>query len=153
MRDKTAEAIDKLTPTGFEHPAMTIDQMAALRAAKYSYEQIAQAAGISKQAVWAKLNRMDNEVEDAEQFKGHESKILNVLRMRIINHLTVDDIKKMSPRDRVLAYGILYDKHRLETNQSTNNVQALNMFCQVSDDEFRSKVSGKTHGSREGKQE
>jgi len=36
--------------------------------------------------------------------------------------LTEADIKKMSARDRVLAFGILYDKERLERGQSTENI-------------------------------
>jgi hypothetical protein len=101
---------------------MTTAQMLSLRKAGYSYEQIAKAAGCSKQGVWLRLNGFNKEQVEVEEFRNSEADVLTGLRLRIVKTLDEKAIKNMAPRDRVMAYGILYDKFRLETGQSTSHV-------------------------------
>jgi hypothetical protein len=44
---------------------------------------------------------------------------------KILNSVTDDDIKGMPVGQRIMSYGILYDKERLETGKSSVNIAQL----------------------------
>jgi transcriptional regulator with XRE-family HTH domain len=119
-----------------------IETLRELRAKKLSYEQIAKVVGCDKANVWRRLNGFDVTLEDTEEFKSNEAFVLNNLRLRIANAINDEEIKKAPLQTKLMAYGILYDKHRLETGQSTSNTQILGAFTRLSEDEFRAKMTG-----------
>jgi hypothetical protein len=117
--------------TIYQPKGIDIDQLRELRAKGLSYSQVAKVAGCSKANVIFRLEGWQTDHDDAETFKGCESDILNALRLRIVRSITESDIKSMAPRDRVVAYGILYDKYRLESNQTTENHGYKGMMVQA----------------------
>jgi hypothetical protein len=127
---QTAEKIDTvdryLPPPKQYTITMTPKQMQALRKAGYSYQQIGDAAGCTKQAIWLRLNGFEKEQAELADYKEHEADVLVGLRARIVKELDTDAIQKMAPRDRVMAYGILYDKSRLQDGLSTANLSVHN---------------------------
>jgi exopolyphosphatase/pppGpp-phosphohydrolase len=65
------------------------------------------------------LKRYDIKTESLEAYKAHRADILAGKQERLIESLTDSDIKNMSARDRVMSYGILYDKERIERGHSS----------------------------------
>ena len=105
-----------------------IAKLLALRKKKLSYEQIGKIVGCSKVNVWERLQPYIDEIESLDSYKDNRADLLAIVQHRLVNTLNPTTIEKMSPRDRVLAYGILYDKERLERGQSTQNIETHHKF-------------------------
>jgi hypothetical protein len=60
-----------------------------------------------------------------EIFKGYRADIFAELQRKIIDTCDHKSIKKMHPRDRFLAMGLLYDKERIERGLSDNDARPL----------------------------
>lgn len=99
-----------------------IERLIELRNKRLSYEEIGRIVGCSKINVWSRIHGWIEEQEEVEEYKKNESHVLNLIRFKITKSITDDDIKKAPLRDRIVAFGVLYDKYRLETDQSTANV-------------------------------
>jgi hypothetical protein len=96
-----------------------------LRSKGLSYSQIGKVAGCSKTNVLMRLEGFENEHQDIKAFKEGEADILTGLRLKIVKSISDADLKKASLQVKTMAYGILYDKYRLETSQSTDNVSVI----------------------------
>ena len=93
-----------------------------LRAKGLTYQEIADYFGASKQATHEALRPYITEQGNLQAYKVNRADILASKGMELLRSMTDDDIKKMAPRDRLMGFGILYDKERLERGQSTGNV-------------------------------
>jgi transposase len=87
----------------------------------YSYTQIAKALKISKNTVFYHMNNMREDREINRFFVKNRTEILQNTQRRLLNSINDEDIKKTPVGSRVLAFAQLYDKERLETDQSTSN--------------------------------
>ena len=63
--------------------------------------------------------------ENLELFKKHRAEVMATSASMLVNSLTPADIKEMNGLQKITAFGILYDKERLERGQSTANVHNL----------------------------
>jgi hypothetical protein len=61
-------------------------------------------------------------VELTKDYVNHRPFILQDLQRRIIQYITPAKLKKAAVNQLVWSYGVLYDKERLETGQSTQNI-------------------------------
>ena len=68
------------------------------------------------------LNRFGLKEEDTQNYKKGRANVFAGLQGKILQTITLDDIKKSSVLQRVTSAGILYDKERLELDKSTANV-------------------------------
>ena len=57
-----------------------------------------------------------------EHYKNHRADILASYQQIILNSLTPKDLEKAALSQKIMAYGVLYDKERLERGQSTENI-------------------------------
>lgn len=87
-----------------------------------SHREAGQLLGISRQAVDKLVKRYKLDPEGVEEFRKHKGVILDNMQARLIGSISDAEIAKMAPRDRILAFGILYDKTRLEKGESTSNI-------------------------------
>lgn len=94
-----------------------------------SYNQIAKLVGYSKRWVIFKLSGIDT--DGAKTYIDNRPIYFQSMQFKLLNSITDQKLKDLSPRDAVVAAGILYDKERLETGQSTSN-QAVRVQGQVS---------------------
>ena len=69
-------------------------------------------------------------LDRVDTFKALEPKLLADLSERLLLSVTDEDIKKANIRDRLTIYGILFDKRRLASGQSTQNIS---MFSHLVD--------------------
>jgi hypothetical protein len=86
---------------------------------------IAQATGTSKANVSQTLKRYNIKVALLNNFKDNRSDILAGIQERALKSLTDADIKKASIKDRVILFGTMYDKERIELGLGDNSKQPL----------------------------
>ena len=110
-----------LEVTDDKHTPIPIAAMLELRSKGLSCQQVADLLGCSKTNVVKRLGPFREELATLPIFKKNKADVLEVIQAKILNSFTESDIKEMKGRDRVVAAGILYDKVRLETGQSTTN--------------------------------
>lgn len=101
----------------------------------------------SAQAVQNCLIRFESFLKDADllpSFQTNRANLIDAIEYKLLASLTDDEaIQKMSYRDRAVSYGIIVDKRRLETGQSTSNISVLGKIVQQADaDLFRKEKSG-----------
>jgi hypothetical protein len=112
----------------------------AYREKGLSYAAIGKLMGCAKQSVFELLNRHGVDLGEVESFRKNRGSILAAKQKMLLDRLTDDDIKKMAARDRVLAFGILFDKERLESGKSTANLSGLIQIAQKVDNREIGKV-------------
>jgi predicted DNA-binding protein YlxM (UPF0122 family) len=81
--------------------------------------EIADTLKISDQAVYEVLKRYNIIPNNLESYKNHKADILAGIQSNIIETLDKDAIKSMSTRDRVMSYGILFDKEQIARGHSS----------------------------------
>jgi hypothetical protein len=84
--------------------------------------EIAAVAGCDHAHVVRTLQTYGLIKKDVDNYISNRAAIFAGMQHRLINSLTEEDIKKTPVGSRVLAVAQLYDKERLERNQSTANI-------------------------------
>lgn len=79
-----------------------------------SYSEIGKLVGCSPSNITYRFNSIDYTPKYLEVYRKKRADILAQKQRELLNSLTTEDIKKMAPRDKVLAYGVLYDKEQIE---------------------------------------
>lgn len=97
-------------------------KVGALLAKGCTHGEAAKVLGISRQAVDKLAKRYKLDPEGVQEFRRHKGVILDNMQARLIGSITDEEIAKMAPRDRILAFGVIYDKTRLEKGESTSNL-------------------------------
>jgi transposase len=108
--------------------------------------------GVSESAVCQSLKRFDAFLKDIQQgdlqaYTEERKSILNAAEMTLLRScLQEDAIQKAPLASRVMAFGVLYDKRRLEEGKSTENLGILGKLIISSEDELGK--SAKDKGSK-----
>lgn len=87
--------------------------------------EIGQMVGCSHVNVINTLKRYGIDQRETEDYKNHRADILAGIQTRLLKSITEVDIKSMPVGQRLMGYGILFDKERLERNQSTGNFSVI----------------------------
>lgn len=127
-------------------PERTVDTIKALeyRLKGLTYKQIGTLLcpeqPFCPQSIHQQLSRFDAFLKDADSlptFQSNRADLINAVEFKLLASLTDDQaIEKMSYRDRAVSYGIIVDKRRLETGQSTSNISVLGKIVQQADSEL-----------------
>lgn len=99
-----------------------LETILELRDKKLTLEQIGKIVGCTKQTVSQRLREYQPVFDRIERFKKHRGDLLTWKQAEILNSLTERDLNNASLLQRTTAFGILYDKERLERGQSTENL-------------------------------
>jgi len=103
-----------------------------------SQQQIGQIVDCDQAYVSRVLKRYGVAQDKTDEFKQLRADILAGVQSKLIESIDTDDLSKVSLRDKVVCFGILNDKERLERGLSTQNFE-LAMIVQIVDKE----ISGK----------
>jgi|GEM_PF-3382772 len=125
LTNLTAPVAASVVPRGRKRDGITLEEVVPLREKGLSYAQIGKLLGVSKQAVHQLFEKSDFDAGTVERFRKSRGSILAEKQRKLLNSIDDSEIKKMAPRDRILGFGILYDKERLETGRSTENVSSF----------------------------
>jgi len=90
-----------------------------------SIRQMGKVLGCSHANIIKRLEPYREEIEALPSFKKNRGDMLAMVQNKLLNSVTIEDIKGASLLQKLSAFGILYDKERLETGQSTNNTSVL----------------------------
>ena len=124
--------IDEDYPEITENETIPIAKMLKLKLdhPNLSYEKIGKLLGCTKANVIQRLRPYKDEIESLPAFKKNRGDILAIVQNKLLNSISLDDIKGASLLQKVTAMGVLYDKERLETGQSTSNTSVLSHVVQ-----------------------
>jgi hypothetical protein len=93
-----------------------------LRLKGVSFGDIAEHFNCSKTAVIQRLKPYASTTGiDTEVYIKNRARIIANRGAAVLSHLTEEKLKGASAKDLAMTFGILYDKERLETGQSTSN--------------------------------
>ncbi len=92
--------------------------------------EVGRILGLSKQAISQRIQRARPKVDRLRRFKKHRGDVFAQKQVELLDALTLDDIKGMGGRDKVVSFGILYDKERLERGQSSVNLGVHTLVSQ-----------------------
>ena len=76
----------------------------------------------SKSNISTRLSKAGYKPNYLKLYKNHRADILSSYQQIILNSITPEDLKKAGLSQKMMAYGVLYDKERLERGQSTENI-------------------------------
>lgn len=97
----------------------------ALSNPNLSHEDLAKINEVSRPFVTQLLIQQGINKDQIKEYKAHEADLLTALRARIYTNITDEEIKKAPFGSKILAFCQIYDKYRLETDQSTDNQAVL----------------------------
>lgn len=95
------------------------------RLAGQSYDQIAKAQGVAKPTVWAALQPILKNLPNAENvelFQKQQANIFDAVSCAIVSSISNEDLTKATLQQKATSIGILTDKARLVSGQSTANL-------------------------------
>ena len=102
-----------------------------------TYKQIGQLQGVHPSAVHAALQSFLHSLPSDDQLQGYDTaraSLMNAASQRLLaSCLDEEKIQKATLRESAVAFGIIYDKHRLETAQSTSNISVLSKLISQAD--------------------
>lgn len=120
----------KTKPAKTKEAAPAIEEIADLRGKGVSLAQIARMRGVSRQAIAQTIKRHGIDAGEIESFRKARPAVLAAKQRLLLDGITTETVKKMSGRDKLVGFGILYDKERLELGQSTMNVANLHSIAE-----------------------
>ena len=127
---RRAEIMRTVTKTVQENPNMSI-------------RKIAEVAGVAKSTAQQYLTKYGINKHDLDMFVDNRIDIVRSKQQMILDALTPAVVSKAPMRDLAVAYGILLDKDRLESGQSTSNVASWTAVIQRSQSADASKPENK----------
>lgn len=94
-----------------------------------THEEIADIFGVSREAVTVRAKKLGLEriKMDPLEFKGRMEYEMLSRMQKILGAMTSDKVDRASLSQLIMAFGILYDKVRLQRGESTQNIAALNV--------------------------
>ena len=96
-----------------------------------TYDEIGKRVGLSKWSVWQRFKTAGYISEHLQAYRDSRADVLAYYQQQILSSLSEADLKKASLQVKIMAFGILYDKERLERGQSTSNISAITSIIQA----------------------
>jgi hypothetical protein len=133
----------ELMPRAEKQVGRKIDVAKALklRVRGNTFEEIASVLGCSKQGVEQALDKFKDYLSDVVQegqlqaYNEERRAILSAAEAKLLRSVVDEDaIQKAPLASRVMAFGVLYDKRRLEEGKSTENVSVLGKLILSAED-------------------
>ena len=120
MTDNQTEALPDMSK--YIPKDIPIESIVEYRSRGMSYNEIATLTGCTKSNVIQRLQTVNAQIDALPNYKKHRADVIALTGRRILSHLTQDKLKAASAYQLTGMYGILYDKERLEREQSTANI-------------------------------
>jgi transposase len=122
-----------------------------LRLQGNSFSEIGTIFGVSPQAVEQRLDGFKEflsgitDIGQLESYTEERKSILNAAEMTLLRSVLDEEaIKKAPLAARTMAFGVLYDKRRLEEGKSTENLGILGKLIVESEGELGAENSGQS---------
>jgi len=100
-----------------KHEPSPLDKLLAYRQKGLSYADIGKLVGVTAQSIHARIKEFDDLMPLADYYRQNKTRWLDFLQSQILASLTREELKSMAVRDRILCYGILFDKARIASGE------------------------------------
>ena len=127
-----------------------IGKLIELRNKGLSYNEIAIIVGCSKTNAFERLAEYSNDIDNLKSFKENKADILAVQQSRLLNNLTMEDIKKSSAYQKVGMFSVLHNQERLERGESTSNIAYADLTGKLDEMQAKRKALEKELGIEDG---
>lgn len=117
---------------GMKH--IPIEKILELKKKDLTHEQIAELLGCARVNITQRLRPYNELLQNLDRFKNHRADIFALKQSQLLNAVTERDVKSASLLQKTTAFGILYDKERLERGQSTENISVKSIVHSLSND-------------------
>ena len=94
-------------------------------------QEIADIAGVTRQTIFGRIQPYTHHISNLDAIKGQRADLLSLITNNMLEvylSLTPAEQKSLVMKRGMVDYGILYDKLRLETGQSTSNVAYMDLI-------------------------
>jgi len=105
--------------------AIPLETLVYYRKKGLTYEEVAKQCGCTKANVIQRMHYHGLADNSLDHYVNHRVDVLRYWQRKILDSITSDDLKKANFSSKIMGYGILYDKERLETGQSTGNIAVI----------------------------
>ena len=110
------------------HKGITIDDIVhCIEIEGLTQAQTAIKLGCGRSNITEHLQRHNITPGYLKNYKKYRADILALTQHKLLSAINTDDLTKASLSQKVVAYGVLYDKERLERGQSTENIAYADM--------------------------
>ena len=137
-----------LTPT--KRNPIPINRLIELRNKGLTYQEIADIVGRAKPTVFERLQDHIHEIDNLKSFKENKADVLAVHQARLLNNLTMEDIKKSSGYQTVGMFSVLHNQERLERGESTSNIAYADLTGKLDEMQAKRKALEKELGIQDG---
>jgi hypothetical protein len=110
------------------HKGIPIEKLIEYKSKGLSNADIAKIVGIDQSGVSRRIKSIAEDIDNTKLFQKHRSSYFAFKSREILQAITSADILKAGLRDKVVAASILFDKERLESGKSTQNIAYLDMI-------------------------
>ena len=104
-----------------------IEKILDLKDKKLSHSQIATILGCDKSNITNRLKKYRPTLDKIQGHKKHRADILTHIQSRLLDSVTDEKINDCTVPQLTVAYGILYDKERLERGKSSTNLSVAGL--------------------------
>ena len=98
--------------------------------------KLGEKAGVARQTASAYLAKHGINKAELDQFVENRNAIVKSKQRMILDAITPEKVEKAPMRDLAVSYGILLDKDRLESGESTSNVASWTNVVKLSHPEI-----------------
>lgn len=99
-----------------------LDKLIDYKKRGLSYEAISAITGVNTATIKYRLKPHLTKIQALDTYKKHRPDLLRMLQREILLSITPEEISSMSVKDRMVSFGILYDKEKHEEGKPTNSV-------------------------------
>jgi len=96
-----------------------------LRKRGLTFPEIAKVLDCSATNAMNRLRRFEKEFGDVDTYVSNRSKILAMHQKRVLDSITPDNLKKAGLRDKTVAFGVLFDKEKVESGKGPGGAGGL----------------------------
>jgi hypothetical protein len=105
-----------------------IEQIIEYKLKGLTSADIGKLLGVCDSDVRVRLMNHSEDIDNTDLFRKHRAKVFAFQARRILQAINDADIEKASLRDKVIAASVLYDKERLESGLSTQNLVYIDLI-------------------------
>ena len=131
------------TPNLKDLKYIPIQELLDLHSKSLSHSQIAKIVKCSPANITQRLQASG--ITSLEKYKKNRANVLALIQSKIINSISDAEIKKANLQQKMWAFGVLYDKERLETGRSTQNISSISLHQSI--DSKLQEIEAMLHGS------
>lgn len=109
------EIVESLPAKPINSPkGIDMGEIIELRKKGLSFDDIGKVLGCTGESARVRFRKVEKEINGVARYKEYRSDILAIHQKRILDNISGEDIKKASLKDKTIAFGVLFDKEKMQ---------------------------------------